>query len=103
MANEGLGNLISVKIIEGQSEPMDLLDEETCRMISEKIELPKSTEAARIARYVPPDPAHPWRDFQVQNCARRFLKEVILSDRITNHPHQNCSNIRVDEWGRSLF
>lgn len=53
--------------------------------------------------YAPPDPARPWRDFQVQNGARRFLNEVVLVDWRTNHPHpMPCPNIRVDEWGRLL-
>lgn len=52
--------------------------------------------------YVPPDPARPWRDFQVQNGCRRFLNEVVLPDWRTNHPHKPCSNVRVDEWGRLL-
>lgn len=63
--------------------------------------------------YAPPDPARPWRDFQVQNCARRFLNEVVLVDWRTNHPHpMPCPNIylfyaynqfaSVQKYGTSL-
>lgn len=63
-----------------------------------------SSGLIRLAQglYRPQPIGQPWRDFQVQNCGRRFLNEVVLPDWIRNHPHKNCSNIRVDEWGRLL-
>lgn len=35
-------------------------------------------------------------------CTRRFLQQVVLPRWIKKHPHRDCSNIRLDEWGRLL-
>ena len=95
-------NVLSIVIEAGKEGPPDFLDNEIRKLIGEEVKAIESTKASQSARYTPSDPGHLWRDFQVQNCARRFLKEVVLPDWITNHPHKNCSNIRVDEWGRLL-
>jgi hypothetical protein len=105
MAENTIATLLALNVEEGQDGPVDILDDEIRNRIQESPTSAQPSEApaaTKAARYVPSDPARPWRDFQVQAGARRFLKEVVLPDWITNHPHKPCSNIRVDEWGRVL-
>jgi hypothetical protein len=101
MDRERIENLLSLTLAEGAESPPMVVDEETRNRIEEGA-VPAEPEVAVKGRYVPVDPGRPWRDFIVQNCARRFLKEVVLPDWVENHPHPNCSNVRVDEWGRLL-
>jgi|GEM_PF-2788445 len=106
MTDNKLLNIMSLDLAEGQEGPPDLLDDETRSMIDSAREnnaADTSDQAsAKSRRYVPANPGQPWKDFHVQNGARRFLKEVVLPDWRRNHPHKTCSNIRVDEWGRVL-
>ncbi len=104
MTKELLKNVLSLDIADGQEGPVDLLDDEIYKLIGDKNipEIPLKNTKAISSKYTPSFPGQPWRDFQVQNCARRFLKEVVLPNWRENHPHENCSNIRVDEWGRAL-
>lgn len=101
MDHERIAALLSLTVDQGAKAPPTMIDEETRGMIEQEA-APAPAEVAVKGRYVPVDPGRPWRDFIVQNCARRFLKEVVLPDWVENHPHPNCSNIRVDEWGRLL-
>lgn len=110
MTERRLMKNLSLEIGADAEGPPDLLTEEIHSLIQREVQgekidqLRQTLKATRAGarRYVPVEPAHPWRDFTVQNCARRFLKEVVLPDWIDNHPHKSCSNIRVDEWGRVL-
>lgn len=104
MLKSELEDILSLNVVEGKEGPFDLLDKEVRLLIKDKTVLLDTNDAvkAKSSRYVPSDPGRPWSDFQVQNCARRFLKEVVLPDWVENHPHKKCSNIRVDEWGRVL-
>lgn len=104
MTKESLEKVLSLHIADGQQGPLDLLDDETYKLISVQNtpEIPLKKTKGISSKYTPPSPGQPWRDFQVQNGARRFLKEVVLPNWRKNHPHKNCSNIRIDEWGRAL-
>jgi hypothetical protein len=104
MAKNSLKKALSLEIADGQEGPVDFLDDEIYKLISDQNtpEIPLKKTKAIASKYIPSSPGQPWRDFQVQNCARRFLKEVVLPHWRKNHPHKNCSNIRVDEWGRAL-
>ena len=82
--------------------PVNLADEEAMKTFLEKHPAEQEAENSVTIRFFPDDQARPWRDFRVQNAARRFLRQVVLPDWIQNHPHDGCSNIRVDEWGRLL-
>lgn len=92
---------LGLDVPDGVDGPYMTVDDDFTTRQKEPLDVPKAPAKATL-RDAPSDPAHPWRDFYVQNGARRFLKEVVLPDWVQNHPHQNCSNIRVDEWGRVL-
>jgi hypothetical protein len=97
---EKIDNLLGLIIKEDQAGPPDLLGKENRQRIREMPEIPEQAPFTKQGRYVPGDPAHPWRDFYVQTCARQYLKQVIERNWIRNHPHPNCNNMYVDEWGR---
>jgi len=88
---------------EDQKEfPVNLLDQAEINSFLNNYPAEKESKTSPTIRFLPDDQVRPWRDFRVQNAARRFLREVVLPDWVQNHPHGSCSNIRVDEWGRLL-
>ena len=84
------------------SLPVKLIDQEEIAAFHEKHPPEEVERDVVTVKFYPDDQARPWRDFRVQNAARRFLREVVLPDWIQNHPHAGCSRITVDEWGRLL-
>ena len=103
---EKIDEILGLTIAEGYEGPPDLLSEEERRALRETLAKPEDTELERLfkksTRYVPTDPARPWRDPYVRTCAQRFLRDIVLSKWVKNHPHKPCTNIRVDDWGRPL-
>ena len=101
MSEKTVDPMWAVEVATGREPFPELLDTETLEKIGQIEPLEDSDVALR---YLIPDAVRPWpwRDFQVQNGARAFLKQEVLPFWISNHPHRPCSNIRVDEWGRAL-
>jgi hypothetical protein len=96
-------DILGVIVTKGQAGPIDLFSEDDRTELSE-LQTKKLSDQGpnRMRPYTPSDPGNPWRDLYVQSCTRRFLHEVVLPDWTKNHPHPNCSGIRVDDWGRLL-
>ena len=102
MSNENTNSALGIVIDDQTKLPVNLVDQAEINNFLEKYPAEKETRSGAAIRFFPDDQARPWRDFRVQNAARRFLREVVLPDWVQNHPHESCSNIRVDEWGRLL-
>jgi hypothetical protein len=106
MDDYNLQTILGITVTAGQAGPPDLFGKRDGKELAEIIAKPPNEALERLltklSRYVPSDPAHPWRDSYVQACTHRFLQEVVLPDWIKNHPHPDCGGIRVDDWGRLL-
>jgi len=112
-------NLVKVMEVEGAELPADLAEEEEEKKIQESLQYPTPGDASWKKEetqeaqgqavppgglYTPQDRGRPWRDFYVQQCARRYLREIILPVWINQHnrTHRNCGYPNIDEWGRWL-
>ena len=102
MSNNHSNTTLGIIVDDQITLPANLADQKEISIFLKNHPAEKVTKSTATIRFLPDDQARPWRDFRVQNAARRFLREIVLSDWVQKHPHDGCSNIRVDEWGRLL-
>ena len=102
MSDDHTNSALGISAADEIELPESLIDPEEIATFLSKYPAEQDAEGGATIRFFPDDQARPWRDFRVQNAARRFLREVVLPDWVQNHPHEGCSAIRVDEWGRLL-
>ena len=108
MHGDEIEAILGLTITEGYQGPPDLLSAEERKELTKIRAMPPEEALEHLKKqmrpYEPSDPGRPWRDAYVQTSARRFLQERVLPVWIKNHPpqHGQCSNIRVDDWGRQL-
>lgn len=74
MAKNSLKKALSLEIADGQEGPVDFLDDEIYKLISDQNtpEIPLKKTKAIASKYIPSSPGQPWRDFQVQTALEDF-------------------------------
>ena len=70
MAENNTEKFWNITVADGQTAPSSTLDEETRTKIDASITSPPEAGAEMKGRCTPADLARPWRDYQVQSCAR---------------------------------
>ena len=80
MSNENTNSILGIAIDDQIKLPVNLVDQAEITTFLKNHPAKKETKSSAIIRFFPDDQVRPWRDFRVQNAARRFLREVVLPD-----------------------